>query len=249
MSDVELAQCTLFPTGTKTARQRLLLKTHVELGNYAKLVQLQGRTVHMVASTKLLPLTKFPLTELQCVTVNQGTLETDSVSLHEFMVTGQYMRYSLVALGPPKFGKTPMCVAVASAIAQAESSSPHDAFFVKVSTLEGLGTCRAYCRQGVPIILDEVTPSQMRKLPEADYVKCLLDVASDATLTARYQDLALPALVPRLVTSNALSPEAWYPVLPANLLGMTAMERRMSVTESRRSGALPRGASPARGCV
>ena len=77
-------------------------------------------------------------------------------------------------------------------------------------------------------MFDEVTPSAPRgSLPPMN-IECLKHVteaADTSCVHARYGDIVFQRRQPKIFTSNAASPHAWYHQLPPNIFGMEPAQR------------------------
>lgn len=92
-------------------------------------------------------------------------------------------------------------------------------YFLRSSTLDALGKVRNELGSGIPILLDDWTPRKLRGAAaiEADELKNILDVTMAKQLPARWEELLLPKMAPRIITSNAESPSQWSHFLPKKL--------------------------------
>ena len=138
----------------------------------------------------------------------------------------EHLTVSLVLYGGPKLAKTPFAKTVASCLANLhQSNSKSEPFAIVVRTVESLprgGDPRM--KSGVPIVFDDIRPSQTRGSRPAlavEDMKVLGDVSEGGDLSARYSDLHFEPLMPRIWTSNADSPTEFYRSLPADLETMT----------------------------
>jgi len=151
-------------------------------------------------------------------TVDVETGETISMSVDEWLSDGHFKRLSLVLLGSAGTGKTPAGESLCSIMAEFAQDDPfHKPFFLKISTVDSLRKVQHLLRPGVPLLLDDITPSVPRgsRPPMSiDEVKHLMNVVSAEACDGRNNDIVLSVDMPRVVTSNASSPRHWCLGLP-----------------------------------
>ena len=169
------------------------------------------------------------LQDTMCFTFDVMTGESTEYSIHQWLVQGKYVRHTLVLLGPPQLGKTPVATMLCSIIAQSEQDT-QDPYFIKVSTIDGLkaGVPERLHQRGVPLLLDDLTPGERkgsRPCSTMEELKHLTNVQGSETVDARNSDLQLSEQQPRIITSNACSLAAWHRALPRDVRGMSPQER------------------------
>ena len=85
-----------------------------------------------------------------------------------------------------------------------------------VGTADGLRKVSKHFQKGVPIILDDVTPSARRgtrgSMP-IDEIKHLSNVRDCEVVDARSNDIVIFSDQPRIFTSNASTPSEWHDCL------------------------------------
>ena len=124
--------------------------------------------------------------------------EIFSVPLREYLTSGLPARYSLVVLGPPGTGKTPLrhsisrCLALAAARSSHEEVEPH--YFV-TSQVDSLTSLRSALRSGHVILFDDWRPLPPREKRQCspDDLKRIMSVTASGNVHTRYQNLDLPA--------------------------------------------------------
>ena len=101
-------------------------------------------------------------------------------------------------------------------------------YYIKTSTIDALKKAMPFLTPGTPVLLDEVTPSAKRGTrpsSSTDEVVKITTVADSTVVDARYSDIIVGEQVPRIFTSNAPSPEAWFSELPKQIKYLTPAER------------------------
>ena len=170
-------------------------------------------TSETAAREGLLCLDQF--TGLANITLNRWCEHTDSTVSMPFM---QYImdstycrRYSLVLLGPPGSGKSPLarsvCLMWAIALAQSDGRLAHSARFIECNTIDILRRMADDCNSFTPILFDEVSLCDATQFQHmsVNMAKLLLTVDVQATLRARNNDVTIAAGQPRIFTSNSES--------------------------------------------
>ena len=102
--------------------------------------------------------------------------------------------------------------------------------YLKVGTADSLRTAMrdGQMREGVPILFDEVTPAASRGSRVSmsiEDVKHMTESAGTSALDGRNSDIVFARLMPKIFTSNAASPHAWFPDLPIDIFTMTDAQR------------------------
>ena len=148
-----------------------------------------------------------------CFTMDVETGAMITVTVDQCMRSGMFLEYSLVMLGSAGLGKTPAAESIMKVLANYFPREHDRAFFVKVGTSDALRKCGPLLKEGIPILLDDVTPSNARGTRGAmpiDEIKHLTNVRSAEVVDARNSDIVLFAQQPRIFTSNAQSPREWH---------------------------------------
>jgi hypothetical protein len=176
------------------------------------------------ANEKLMKFSEFEaLKALKIWGVDFDTWSIFEMSVEAFMRAGLFIKYSLVLLGPPRTAKTPAAESLAAVFANAMQTDDDDdeleqkaTYYLKVGTVESLKKVGAHLLAGVPLVFDDITPSERRgtracmswnELKHLTYIT--KGSEGSEALDARNDDITLPPDCPRIFTSNALSPSAW----------------------------------------
>jgi hypothetical protein len=177
------------------------------------------------ANEKLMKFSEFAaLKALKIWGVDFDTWSIFEMSVEAFMRAGLFIKYSLVLLGPPRTAKTPAAESLAAVFANAMQTDDDDddefeqkaTYYLKVGTVESLKKVGVHLLAGVPLVFDDVTPSEKRgtrpcmswnELKHLTYIT--KGSEGSEALDARNDDITLPPDCPRIFTSNALSPSAW----------------------------------------
>ena len=146
-------------------------------------------------------------------------------NLFDFIKAGLLVKFSLVMMGPPMMGKTPVSQMMAAYVARGmqERANDNESYYIQTGTVEGLSKVAGLLADNVPILFDDLTPNSNRKgrtplTPES--LKHIFNVQSSEVVDARYADIAVPEKCARLITTNALTPHAWMPEIPHGLQTM-----------------------------
>ena len=173
---------------------------------------------------------------LQCLlaldgwTFNVLTGEDIIMTVQQWLEGGEYETLALVLHGAAFAGKTPcaegLCAFLSKAYAK-ETGNDHP-YYIKSSTIDALRKAMPYLNPGTPVLLDEVSPSAKRgsrpSSSTSEVVK-ITTVADSTVVDARYSDIIIGEQVPRIFTSNAPSPEAWFDELPRHVKYLSPTER------------------------
>ena len=152
-------------------------------------------------------------------------------SLREWGDGGLFAERSLVIHGLAQCAKTPLARAVCAYLAGAlQRDSGSEPFYLKVGTADSLRTAMkdGQMQMGVPILFDEVTPAAgrgSRVSMSIEDVKHMTESADTSALDGRNSDIVFARLMPKIFTSNAASPHAWFPDLPIDIFTMTDAQR------------------------
>ena len=178
------------------------------------------------ANEKLVKFSEFAaLKALKLWGVDFDTWSIFEMTVEAFMRAGLFLKYSLVLLGPPRTAKTPAAESLAALMARA-MQTPDDededeleekaTYYLKVGTVESLKKVEVHLLAGVPLVFDDITPSEKRgprasmswnELKHLTYITKGSEGAE--AFDARNDDITLPPNCPRVFTSNALSPSGW----------------------------------------
>lgn len=215
----------------KTIRDIAIIKNHALIIENIRDKKMLKHSVFRTASEVELNLTQFiNLDKLYCETMNEETGCYIRFSLLDYILSGKYVRYSLVLLGPPGRGKTRLMEAMLAQIAMGEQADPAEAYFLVVSSPDALRKAQSLFQPGVPLGLDEFMASEARgnrPPPTLAMMKNVLEVHSASTMDARSNDLAFASRQARIVTSNARTHNQWHGSLPETpLANLTDSQRR-----------------------
>lgn len=210
----------------RSDREKAIVKCHSTLMKYRR--QHESKNNKEGGMKKMALLDKhleYKLVQPKLETIRVWTMDVINgqnveFSLHSFLAEGLMLKYTIVILGPPSMGKTPIAQMMCSLIARALQEKNDDSFYIQTGTVEGLSKVAGLMDDNVPILLDDFTPSCRRGNREplcAESLKHVLNVASSETVDARYKDLCIPEGCARVVTSNAASPHGWFSQIPFNL--------------------------------
>ena len=101
-------------------------------------------------------------------------------------------------------------------------------YLLKASGIEGLKKARELSKAGVPFIVDDMKPGRPagnKKCMDVDLIKTLLNIEVSETIASRYEDLLMDKDQPRIFTTNAMTCEEWYPMLPSSPTTLSPDER------------------------
>jgi hypothetical protein len=234
----EIMQAQAINAELRSPRDAVIVKCHSTLLKYRKFKESKSST--QSGMKKFADLSKhiaYDIVEEKMKQTRAWTIDIQngsdvSFSLHDFLVSGLMVKYSIILMGPPGLGKTPVAQLMAALIARGlqEKANLDESFYVQSGTIEGLAKIVSCLGENVPILFDDVTPSVKRgsrpALP-ADALKHIFNVQSAETIDARYSDIAIPHC-PRLITSNAMTPHEWFAEIPHNLEKMSPATRLQS---------------------
>jgi hypothetical protein len=146
---------------------------------------------------------------------SNGRFET--YPIHELFRDSSLMsRYAILLLGAPGttgFGKSvlALCLAIHYSIAmnKAKGAPKEEALVAFTTDLDG-GNGIEF-KPGMVWVIDEFCPSDGDSCiyASSNIFKQLFNIGSPSTIRARQPGIKLPAGVPRIITANALSLEAW----------------------------------------
>ena len=214
----------------KTIRDIAIIKNHALIIENIRDKKMLKHSVFRMAPEVELNLTQFiNLDKLYCETMNEETGCYIRFSLLDYILSGKYVRYSLVLLGPPGRGKTRLMEAMLAQIAMGEQADPAEAYFLVVSSPDALRKAQALFQPGVPLGLDEFMASEARgnrPPPTLAMMKNVLEVHSASTMDARSNDLAFASRQARIVTSNARTHNQHGSLPETPLANLTDSQRR-----------------------
>jgi hypothetical protein len=168
-------------------------------------------TSKMAVEASVLDLDQF--IGLENITLSRWCEHTDSTIEMPFLTyienSKLFQRYSLVLLGPPGVGKSPLarsvCLVWAATLAVADGRPGHTLKFIECGTLDILRRMTSDCNEHTPVLFDEVSLADQTQCQHmsVNMAKLLLNSEVRAVLHGRKDDIALAAGQPRVFTSNA----------------------------------------------
>lgn len=155
---------------------------------------------------------------------------TIQLSLYDYIRYGSFRRWSLIMYGPPGIGKTPLAMLLCGRIAA--DVQQEDPWFAKCEDPDDLKDISAGLTTNVPILLDDVTPTEPKKGNPLtiEEVKHMTNVQLSESISGRFRNAKIPQFTPRIFTSNATSPHAWLNCIPFGIEEMTPAARVHSVS-------------------
>ena len=166
---------------------------------------------------------------------------TDQImSLSDYVWNGEYAEKALVLYGKAGTGKSVAVRSMARNIALSEAEEDCNeenskAFFLQVNTVEGLHGVVELINPSIPIIFQELTPSNTQdgetKPMNIQIVKNLTSVLETTDSKKRYQNVILPLGTPRFFTSNCKSMHGWLEEIPDNIRTMSVESRLLNLTD------------------
>ena len=194
---------------------KLLRKTHEESLQAFSLMK------RLSDNEKLIGFAQFEaLQNLELWGVDFDTWSVFRITVGDFLKKGLFIKFSVVLLGPPRTGKTPAAESMAALMANAlqydELDEMKTCYYLKVGTVESLKKVGSQLVAGVPLVFDDITPSEKRGTRASmswNELKHLTYITKGSegseALDARNDDITLPPDCPRVFTSNALTPCDW----------------------------------------
>ena len=212
----------------RTQRQSLIVSSHAQMRAIARHRRAEETGLRHLATDPNIPLL-CAFSRLGDIMVHSMDLSSGELlvkPLPQWLDNGDFLRRSLLIMGPPGQGKTPLSRSIASVVARALQEGVAKPFFVQSNTLDSLTQLALSLDQDVPVVLDDwgQESSTSVRRPSTDGLKALLSTSSRGVLDARCSDLVLPP-GPRIITSNAGCLSEWCGLLPRALLSMRPMER------------------------
>lgn len=171
-----------------------------------------------------------------CHNINVETGSMTSITLDHFVRSGVFCTHSLIVMGRPWIGKTPMCRSVCAVIARAlaEDAGEPKPFFIHTARIDAVRKVEAWVSASVPILLDDFSAQRM----PPDALKHLLALDTAEVLEARYNDVLLAPFQPRVLTANADEPHKWHKCLPPGLLSMEPAARAEALNANANAAAI-----------
>jgi hypothetical protein len=132
-------------------------------------------------------------------------------------------------------GKTPLAKSTCCALAKAYQghhykTEPEKCYYLMGNTVDCL---KEYNQGGVwkswvPLLLDEFESTDIRQqgLLGENSMKMLTDPCSGGSVRARYHDIVVPPMCPRLFTSNMPSAERWLSHMDVDEMHSRAIRKR-----------------------
>lgn len=209
----------------RNEREQMVVQCHANLKAMARAKRASLQGIKHWADSKDIPKLEdlVGLDDQICRRVDVQTGDIEQYTIGQWLREGHFMTHSLLILGPAQYGKTPLCRALASVIAHALQTETQRPFFLQTGTTDSLRTVSLALTESVPLVLDDFTAASVARLT-IDGLKHLLTCTGREMLEARFDDVALPE-GPRIISSNATSPNEWLPLLPATLWTMTPEAR------------------------
>jgi len=121
-----------------------------------------------------------------------------------------HQNVALLMRGCTRSGKTELSKLLAMLLA-IKYQSHGNAHFMFLTTIESAKECKEFMAPGVPIIFDDIDPSDTAQLVHTSVGmwKALLQGANPFTTRARNQDINWCSRQPKIITSNATTVDAW----------------------------------------
>ncbi len=227
--ETELMRAKMVKTTDRSIEQACLVINTVSLQKFRKryeaTLQASALMRRSANNTELRVFKDEPLfMNLEVWGVDFDTWSVFRMPLSAFVRGGLYSKYSLVLLGPPRTAKTPCAESLAALLARAEQTPevevPEDEqkepYYLKVGTVESLKKISEHLVANVPLIFDDVAPSEARGTRPCmswNETKHLTYVTKSKegseSLDARNDDIVFPPNCPRIFTSNKLTPSDW----------------------------------------
>jgi hypothetical protein len=143
-----------------------------------------------------------------------------NMSLGHFMENAYFDLYAIVLMGDPEVGKTLVAKSMCAKISEVNfddknNTHPH---YIHTSTVDALRKCTRVLGPGIPVLLDEYTPSDRLgtrgAFTDATTLKQLLGVQDSNNVAGRCDEIVFHDEEPRVITTNSKSPNQWSHFLP-----------------------------------
>jgi len=141
---------------------------------------------------------------------DKSLIGTSSSTLGEWIMKPiLHQNVALILRGPTRSGKSELSKVIAMMLAM-KYQNDGMAHFVFISTIEPKD-CKDYLEPGVPVVIDDVDPSDTAQLVHSSIGmwKALLQSSNPVSTRARNADISWARRQPKIITSNATSLDAW----------------------------------------
>ena len=231
--DGEITHAKSIPSRKRTLRQQQLATIGDRLFRRRSVESKGSHALKQLCSDKHFAFSQFiGIADLVCKGFHPVTCQDMSYTVKEFLTKGVYSDTTMVVLGDSSLGKTQMCRTLCQAMALGLQQDMPEPYYIFVGTVDILRNASAdgLLRSGVPVLYDDLTPGLVRgtRPPmNLDDIAKFTEVVNKSTINARNGDIDMPAGMPKLITTNAMTPGEWHPALPPNALTMTVEERKL----------------------
>ena len=162
---------------------------------------------------------------------DKSLIGTSTTTLGEWITKPiLHQNVALIIRGPTRCGKSELSKVIAMMLA-IKYQSDGMAHFVFISTIEPKD-CKDYLEPGVPVVIDDVDPSDSAQLVHSSIGvwKALLQSSNPVSTRARNADISWARRQPKIITSNATSLDAWIGKigLSADRSHVEALEMRLA---------------------
>lgn len=191
-----------------------LLKVESRIMAYRARAQLPGHIVFQNNMQGVVqPLSAFiaEWASLPVRLADASIIGTSSTTLGHWMQEPKlHQNLTLLMRGKTRSGKSEFSKVLAMMLAMRYHPDGH-ALFLFLTTIEAAKECKEYMQPGVPVIFDDIDPSDKEQLVHTSLAmwKALLQGANPFTTRARNEDINWSRRQPKLITSNAKDVDAW----------------------------------------
>jgi hypothetical protein len=140
-----------------------------------------------------------------------------------------HQNVSLLMRGATRCGKSELSKLIAMIVAM-QYSNTGNAHILFLTTIEAAKDCKDYMAPGVPIILDDIDPSDTSQLVHTSLGmwKAILQGTNPFTTRARNQDINWCRRQPKIITTNAPDVDSWL-----GKMGITSDRSHVAAIEMR----------------